>query len=419
MKKNKIDDLELCPCESGKNYVDCCKKKRYTFERNKDNNLIKKIPIDEKLIEEFQDINKTFEHYYGRKMRENDLIFTGFPNYRNIYTSHFINILRKVGMKESMIYASYKTGLFPSEENLDLISDNDLDEYSKYCDEFEELMSYENTEDGKMNSVQFVTLLNSYLRDKIDFFHSSITYVLNDFISRHKKEEISQNYIINNELDYLVFLSIKTVLTIDGAMKLKEEYMPETIYLLSRSLYENYLYLFNISKDDSFFKNQLLPKLDTENFQFTKYKNGKINYNKVICKKTGDIIKIKDSIYDLVKILFKDEDKEIYDIFYREASRYVHTDILSAKKYFSTYDPYDEVDPTYNSILVLFALGFMVLEEIINNKNVMEQFKKDAKHYLIKVSAELYNCFNIISQDRQNYNELNHIFSKRIKLICK
>ena len=132
-------------------------------------------------------------------------------------------------------------------------------------------MSDENEKSGEINSVKFVTLSNYYLSDKIDFFYLSLIYVLNDFITRHKKEDISQNYNINTELDYLIFLAIKTVLIIDGAIKLKEEYMPETIYSLSRSLFENYLYLYNINYDKNFFKSQLLPKLDTDNFEFAKY----------------------------------------------------------------------------------------------------------------------------------------------------
>lgn len=421
LEKNKIeiDDFELCPCGSGKNYGDCCKKKRFTFKRTKDYEIIKEVPISEETVKELQKVNNTFEYYYGRKIRGDELVFTGCPNYRNIHTNYFINVFRKVGIEESMIYAFYKTGLLSSEENLDLISDNELVEYSMYCDEFENLMSDKNTLNGKMNSVRFVILSNNYLSNKIEFFYSSLSFVLNDFISRHKKEDFSQNYKIKNEQDYLVFLSIKAVLTMDGAMKLKEEYMPETIYSLSRSLFENYLYLCNINNDNSFFKKQVLPKLDTDNFKFAKYKNGKTNYNKVIYKKTGEIRTIKDSIFDLTKILCKEEDKEIYDVFYREASRYVHTDILSAKKYFSNYDPYDEINPTYSAILVLFALCFIMLEELINNKEIMESFKKDGKHYLIKVSDELNSCFDIINQDLQNYNVLNHIFSKRIMLICK
>lgn len=162
----------------------------------------------------------------------------------------------------------------------------------------------------------------------------------------------------------------------------------------------------------------MLPKLDTDNFEFAKYENGKINYNKVISKKTGEISKINNSIYGLTKNC-NDVDKEIYDIFYGEASRYVHTDILSAKRYFSTYDPYDEINPTYISILILFTLGFMLLDEMINNKKVKKQFGKDAKHYLTKSINELIKCFDIISQDIKNYNKLYRIFSKRSKLMIK
>lgn len=417
-KKIEIDDFELCPCGSGKNYVDCCKKKRFTFKRNRDYDLIKEIPINKELMEVFEIINSDFENYYGRKMYGEDLVSTGFPNYRNIFTNNFMSAARKLGIEEAKIYGFYKTGLIPTEENFDLISDNDIDEYFMYCDEFENLMSDENEKSGEINSVKFVTLSNYYLSDKIDFFYLSLIYVLNDFITRHKKEDISQNYNINTELDYLIFLAIKTVLLIDGAIKLKEEYMPETIYSLSRSLFENYLYLYNINYDNNFFKSQLLPKLDTDNFEFAKYENGKINYNKVISKKTGEISKINNSIYGLTKNC-NDVDKEIYDIFYGEASRYVHTDILSAKRYFSIYDPYDEINPTYISILILFTLGFMLLDEMINNKKVKKQFGKDAKHYLTKSINELIKCFDIISQDKKNYNKLYRIFSKRSKLMIK
>lgn len=53
-KKFEIDDFELCPCGSGKKYVSCCKKKRFTYKRTKNYELIKEVPISKELMREFQ-----------------------------------------------------------------------------------------------------------------------------------------------------------------------------------------------------------------------------------------------------------------------------------------------------------------------------------------------------------------------------
>lgn len=83
-----------------KNYVDCCKKKRFTFKRDKDYGFIKEIPINKELMEVFEIINSDFEDYYGRKMYGDDLVSTGFPNYRNIFTNNFMSAARKLELKK-------------------------------------------------------------------------------------------------------------------------------------------------------------------------------------------------------------------------------------------------------------------------------------------------------------------------------
>ena len=48
---------------------------------------------------------------------------------------------------------------------------------------------------------------------------------------------------------------------------------------------------------------------------------------------------------DLVDTLPYQNDKGMYDIFYKTACQFVHVDVMSAKSYFSVVDPYDEIDP--------------------------------------------------------------------------
>lgn len=417
-KLKELKDNDICPCGSNKQYKRCCKNKKIKYFKNSNNEIIKEIPLNDETKSILKELEVRFETYYGRKPSKEDRIFAGVSNYRNSFNMEFMKFARECGIEEAKIYAFYMTGgIMPTEENKEVISDIDLENYNYYYDEFETLM--ENSDLNEMNILQYVLICNSILSDEIDKTDDFLTFVFNDFILRHTVDGSIDNYEIKNELDYLIFSVLKTVLTLESIKMFKEENIPEIIYSLARGLFENYLYLYNININKEFFVNKMFPKIDNKNFEFLKYQDGKINYNKVRSKITGEEKVLKLTIYELVQTLNEEEDKQIYDLFYKLASRHIHIDIVSAKRYFETYNPYDEINPSYIAIIILYSLSCMILAEIVKNKNVEKSFSKDANYLLKRISSKLVDSLLLIEQDKNHTNEMYDIFKKRLLKIPK
>ena len=260
--------------------------------------------------------------------------------------------MRKAGIPEDKIYAYYKSdGLLPCEQNLDLLSEADLQEFDQFCKEYNEIMTapLSNT----INSVQFVSFANDYLLNIYEQTNQALIMVMNDFIRRHSKTDSFQDYEPSTVIEYCIFSSYKTIKTLKSIQKLQDEHMTESIYALSRGIFENYMYINVINQNSTFFEIKILPKVDTRNYSFVKRPDGTINYNLVEHNATEKRSNIRVYIAELTKYFVYSKDKELYELFYHTACQYVHVDVLSAKSYFHEIDPYDEIDPAIVAVLSL------------------------------------------------------------------
>lgn len=198
---------------------------------------------------------------------------------------------------------------------------------------------------------------------------------------------------------------------------LKDEHMTECIYALGRGIFENYMYLCNINSKIGFFENRLLPKADVENYSFKIKENGQIDYNKVIKNSAPETVKnIYIKLSELKDALEFNEDKEIYDMFYQTACQYVHVDVLSAKNYFATINPYDEVDSSLIAYLIIIVLSAMLLSQFGKYRESQEQYCKDISHLCKnKLNERLTFCLMLANQDSEHKNEILDLLKKRIE----
>ena len=126
---------------------------------------------------------------------------------------------------------------------------------------------------------------NAVIEDQINYVTEALICSFNDFIQRHTDDKKSLEYHMSSELDYCIFSALKTLKIMHSILKLKENHLTECIYALSRGIFENYMYICNIIKDDSLFKLKMSPKVDEINYTFDNHPDGSINFNKVINKK--------------------------------------------------------------------------------------------------------------------------------------
>ena len=406
-------DDELCPCGSGKTYGECCKKKSFSYGMS-DHGFVKEVPLSGDAMDILDRLKSQFREYYGRDPKE-EYLLSFIPIYNDRFLISLVNMLKKAGIPEEMIYATYKMdGLVPFEDRLDQISEQDLREYEEWCEAYRTALNGEIKE--STNALQYVVLANSYLEDNLDYTNEALISCLNDYIRRHSESLDIREFEMKTERDYCMFSALKTIKTIESIKQLREINLPECIYALARSIFENYMYLCAINGKRGFFDERLLPRIDKENYCFAKKKDGSINYRKIIHVNTGKIQDAEVGNAELKKHLFCLEDQEIYRIFYRHACQYVHVDVLSAKSYFSVIDLYDEVNPTLIAELITDVLAAMLLDQLHRNPTVEDQFRKDAKYLCGRLYDKLACCVEIARTDPEHQNAVLDLLAERLRV---
>lgn len=413
----EYDGTKPCPCGSKKSYNICCKQKLIKWGYDESGKLVKQIPVSPEIGEDLKAAAQLFEQYYGRKPKQEDYIFSFSPVYQDELLFKAMQVMQSSGIPPEDIYAYYKTdGLLPCSLNDKYISEKCEKNYLYYRDEYCKTINAPLT--NTINSLQFTVYGNELLRSTFDKVQERLIGSLNDFIHRHSNDSNGiYNYEMKSETDYLLFSAIKTIKTIKGITLLIEEQIPECIHALGRSLFENYMYLHKINCDPNFFKMKLLPKVDKEHFQFVRKKDKTIDRNKVFHIETGEIYNIHVIIAELKKSFSNLEDRDLYDLYYSNSCQYIHVDVLSAKNYFSTYDPYDELNPSLQAAIVTVSITILLYHALIHNRLVSPQFYQDGSYLVRQLTGDLLVAIEILNSDSVHMQQIFPTLLKRLQTL--
>lgn len=413
----EYDDAKPCPCGSQKTYSTCCKLKSIRWGFDESGALVKQLPMSLETEEKLKATDHLFEQYYGRKPDKEDYVFSFTPIYQDELLFKVMKALRLSGIPPEDIYAYYKTdGLLASSVNDQFISEKDKKDYMNYRDEYCKAIN-EPLADA-INTIQLTAYGNELLISTFDKVQERLIGSLNDFIHRHSnKPNGIYNYEMQSEVDYLLFSAIKTIKTMKGIALLIDEQIPECIHALGRSLFENYMYLNKINCDPSFFKMKLLPKVDKVHFQFVTKKDKTIDHNKVFHIETGDIYNIHVIIAELKKSFKNPEDQVLYDLYYCNSCQYVHVDVLSATNYFSTYDPYDELNPSLQAAISTASISILLYNALIHNRLVSSRFYQDGSYLIRQLTKDLLAAIELVNCDPKHKQPIFSTLLKRLQTL--
>ena len=413
----EYDDAKPCPCGSQKTYNTCCKLKSIRWGFDESGALVKQLPMSLETEEKLKATDHLFEQYYGRKPDKEDYVFSFTPIYQDELLFKVMKALRLSGIPPEDIYAYYKTdGLLASSVNDQFISEKDKKDYMNYRDEYCKAIN-EPLADA-INTIQLTAYGNELLISTFDKVQERLIGSLNDFIHRHSnKPNGIYNYEMQSEVDYLLFSAIKTIKTMKEIALLIDEQIPECIHALGRSLFENYMYLNKINCDPSFFKMKLLPKVDKVHFQFVTKKDKTIDHNKVFHIETGDIYNIHVIIAELKKSFKNPEDQVLYDLYYCNSCQYVHVDVLSATNYFSTYDPYDELNPSLQAAISTASISILLYNALIHNRLVSSRFYQDGSYLIRQLTKDLLAAIELVNCDPKHKQPIFSTLLKRLQTL--
>jgi hypothetical protein len=136
MSHKRISRNAPCPCGSGKKYKKCCYGKDFDFEEDDQGNVFKSIPLSEDMNEILQEQRRKFIEKHGREPGPDDQIFFDMPHPEHL-EHMMVEDMKAAGIDPAIIYAYEKTGRLVTEENQNLLSDADLDEWDEAIEEYE------------------------------------------------------------------------------------------------------------------------------------------------------------------------------------------------------------------------------------------------------------------------------------------
>jgi SEC-C motif len=132
----KISPNDPCPCGSGKKFKKCCSGKDVQWEQSPDGTLVKSVPMNEELLEIFNQQQEKFVKQFGREPGPEDQIFFDAPPFEHVEHA-LVQAMKSANISPSIIYAFEKTGLLVTEENQNKIATSDLKRWTEAIQEYE------------------------------------------------------------------------------------------------------------------------------------------------------------------------------------------------------------------------------------------------------------------------------------------
>lgn len=384
--RENIKNKEQCPCGSERQYRNCCKKKGFLWYRE-NGEVFREIPFNDDVLDELSKIKVLFKEIYGQEMGGDDLFFFFIYNSKRNFDKHTIRILRNAGASEEYIYAYTQTGLLPTEINQEFIPDKELKQFSKYMEEYQERIQ-EPITSNKVDILAFVAFSNDFLNEIFQKLSSYLMFSYNYFIRTHLEERKDFfNYRVQSCLDFGGLCAIKTLKNMESIEQLKEYELEENILATSRFIFESYLYMVMLNQDTSFFQKYIINDLKPKRMDISTMS--------------------KRSIFN--------QDEDLYNLFFKASSKYVHLDILTAQSYFRESHPFEEVNRSLVASIIGIAFSTLTLEQISSMEGINMQFKQDVRFMTENAKQDLIKCFEIIKSDSSLQDEMYSTFISRLR----
>jgi len=110
MPPKKLSPNAPCPCDSGKEYGDCCHDKGFDWMVDEDGNIGRSVPVSDELAEVIKQQHQKFVEEFGREPGPEDNLFFNMPR-QEVVEHVMVEGMKQAGLDPAIIYAFEKTGL--------------------------------------------------------------------------------------------------------------------------------------------------------------------------------------------------------------------------------------------------------------------------------------------------------------------
>lgn len=409
-KDEEWDNNEKCPCGSGKKYVKCCKTKKIKyFKSQQKDKYIKSVPMHPIISEALKNEQIHFKKVFGRIPGNEDFVLGGILQ-NDLEIGNKI-LKRKGTVDKAWLYAVNKSGIMLTDQNKNLLSDRDINEFENYVHEYKRIMSSK-IKGNKWNELQAIEAISFILeainQDKID----DMIYTLNIFINfySHTKQK-NDKFIIQDIKDFLVFGAYKTSINLKALKELVDGEYYDNAMAVVRILFEILISVKAYKNDKELFKKKILPVAGIDSGT-----HKKISKFEIEDIKTGEKFK-----FDIYKSQLAEKAgnnyKKLYDIFYRELSEFIHLDAVAAKNIFKGNDLFDDIDECLVAGFLGMILGLEIIIELIEFDGNNNRISKDIEYFSNQLTKDFIPVIQTIItiDDREVYHTFEDILKENSK----
>jgi hypothetical protein len=137
MARKRLSRNAPCPCGSGKKYKNCCYSKGFDWVQDEAGTVSKSIPLPDEAADILEQQRRKFVERFGREPGPGDPVFFDAPPVEQV-EFQMVQAMQAAGVDPAFIYAFEKTGgLLVTEQNMHLISEEDLAAWQDAIDEYE------------------------------------------------------------------------------------------------------------------------------------------------------------------------------------------------------------------------------------------------------------------------------------------
>jgi hypothetical protein len=137
MARKRLSRHAPCPCGSGKKYKNCCYSKGFDWVQDEEGAVSKSTPLPDEAAGILEQQHRRLAERFGREPGPGDPVFFDAPPVEQA-EFQVVRAMQRAGLDPAFIYAFEKTGgLLVTEQNMHLISDEDLAAWQDAIDEYE------------------------------------------------------------------------------------------------------------------------------------------------------------------------------------------------------------------------------------------------------------------------------------------
>lgn len=137
MSRKRMSRNAPCPCGSGKKYKHCCYHKGFEWQEEEEASIYKSIPMSSEVSDILDEQRQKFIDKFGREPGPDDPVFFDMPPLEHV-EHEMVEAMKAAGLDPAFVYAFEKTGLLVTEQNQNLISEQDLQKWQDAIDEYQD-----------------------------------------------------------------------------------------------------------------------------------------------------------------------------------------------------------------------------------------------------------------------------------------